>query len=81
MFGNVHGVYSPGNVRLHPELLRRHQEFTKGKIGAGAEKKEEKPLFLVFHSEFRSTKAKFQTAIEHGVIKVNLDTDLQYVQM
>jgi len=76
-FGNVHGVYKPGNVKLHPELLGKHQAFTKEKIGAS----EDKPLFLVFHGGSGSTKQEYLTAISHGVIKVNLDTDLQYAYL
>jgi len=68
---------------LHPELLGKYQEFTKGKIGGEGkeEGKEGKPLFLVFHGGSGSTKAESETAIRHSVIKVNLDTDLQYIQM
>ncbi|KAG0642679.1 hypothetical protein HOY80DRAFT_1014393 [Tuber brumale] len=76
-FGNVHGVCKPGNMRLHQEPLRRHQEFTKWKISG----EDEKPLFLVFHSGSGSTRAEFETAIGHGVVKVNLDTDLQYAYL
>jgi len=76
-FGNVHGVYKPGNVRLHPELLGKHQAYTKEKIGAT----ENKPLFLVFHGGSGSTKEEFMTAISNGVVKVNLDTDLQYAYL
>jgi len=76
-FGNVHGVYKPGNVKLHPELLAKHQAYTKEKINcAGA-----KPLFLVFHGGSGSTKEEFKTAINSGVVKVNLDTDLQYAYL
>ncbi|TGZ84227.1 putative fructose-bisphosphate aldolase 1 [Ascodesmis nigricans] len=76
-FGNVHGVYKPGNVRLHPELLGKHQAYTKEKIKAT----EDKPLFLVFHGGSGSSKEEFKTAIGHGVVKVNLDTDLQYAYL
>ncbi|KAL7274454.1 Fructose-bisphosphate aldolase 1 [Rhizina undulata] len=76
-FGNVHGVYKPGNVHLHPELLGKHQKYASEKIGGA----EEKPLFLVFHGGSGSTKEEFETAIGHGVIKVNLDTDLQYAYL
>lgn len=76
-FGNVHGVYKPGNVKLHPELLGKHQAYTKEKIGAS----EEKPLFLVFHGGSGSSKQEYLTAIGHGVVKVNLDTDLQYAYL
>lgn len=76
-FGNVHGVYKPGNVKLHPELLEKHQAYTKDKINA----KEELPLFLVFHGGSGSTKQEFATAINSGVVKVNLDTDLQFAYL
>lgn len=76
-FGNVHGVYKPGNVKLHPELLGSHQAYTKDKIKGT----EDKPLFLVFHGGSGSTKEEYLTAIGHGVVKVNLDTDLQYAYM
>lgn len=76
-FGNVHGVYKPGNVKLHPELLGKHQAYTKEKIGA----KEDKPLFLVFHGGSGSSKEEFRIAIKNGVVKVNLDTDLQFAYL
>ncbi|EKD15762.1 fructose-bisphosphate aldolase [Drepanopeziza brunnea f. sp. 'multigermtubi' MB_m1] len=76
-FGNVHGVYKPGNVKLHPELLGKHQKFVKDAIGA----KEEKPVFLVFHGGSGSSKKEFSDAISYGVVKVNLDTDLQYAYL
>ncbi|WPG99378.1 Fructose-bisphosphate aldolase 1 [Acrodontium crateriforme] len=73
-FGNVHGVYKPGNVKLHPELLSKHQKYVAEKESL----KEEKPVFLVFHGGSGSTVKEFQDAISYGVVKVNLDTDLQY---
>ncbi|KAK9473874.1 uncharacterized protein V1510DRAFT_412940 [Dipodascopsis tothii] len=76
-FGNVHGVYKPGNVRLQPELLAKHQAYTKEKIGSSSDK----PLFLVFHGGSGSSKQEFLTAIGSGVVKVNLDTDLQYAYL
>lgn len=76
-FGNVHGVYKPGNVKLHPELLGKHQKYVKDAIGA----KEDKPVFLVFHGGSGSTKQEYLTAISYGVVKVNLDTDLQYAYL
>lgn len=76
-FGNVHGVYKPGNVKLHPELLAKHQAYTKEQIKAT----EDKPLFLVFHGGSGSTQQEFETAIKSGVVKVNLDTDLQYAYL
>ena len=55
-FGNVHGVYKPGNVKLHPELLSKHQKYVKEKINA----KEDKPVFLVFHGGSGSSKEEFK---------------------
>lgn len=76
-FGNVHGVYKPGNVKLHPELLAKHQKHVKEAIGS----KDEKPVFLVFHGGSGSSKQEFLDAISYGVVKVNLDTDLQYAYL
>lgn len=76
-FGNVHGVYKPGNVKLHPELLGKHQKHVKDAIGA----KEDKPVFLVFHGGSGSSKQEYLDAIGYGVVKVNLDTDLQYAYL
>lgn len=76
-FGNVHGVYKPGNVKLHPELLGKHNEFVAQKLGG----EDKKPVFFVFHGGSGSTKEEFQKGISHGVVKVNLDTDLQWAYM
>ncbi|KKZ65272.1 fructose-bisphosphate aldolase 1 [[Emmonsia] crescens] len=76
-FGNVHGVYKPGNVRLHPELLSKHQAYVKEKTGSS----KDKPVFLVFHGGSGSSKDEFKEAISYGVVKVNLDTDLQYAYL
>lgn len=76
-FGNVHGVYKPGNVKLHPELLGKHQKYVKDKING----KEDKPVFLVFHGGSGSSKQEYLDAISYGVVKVNLDTDLQYAYL
>jgi fructose-bisphosphate aldolase class II len=73
-FGNVHGVYKPGNVRLHPELLGKHQDYVKQKLNS----KDNLPLFLVFHGGSGSTKDEIKTAVQHGVVKMNIDTDTQY---
>ncbi|KAJ4304946.1 Fructose-bisphosphate aldolase 1 [Kalmusia sp. IMI 367209] len=73
-FGNVHGVYKPGNVKLQPVLLKKHQAFVKEQIKAN----EEKPVFLVFHGGSGSSVDDFREAISYGVVKVNLDTDLQW---
>ncbi|KAF9889046.1 Fructose-bisphosphate aldolase 1 [Aspergillus nanangensis] len=76
-FGNVHGVYKPGNVRLHPELLQKHQAYVKEKLGSS----KDKPVFFVFHGGSGSSKAEFKEAISYGVVKVNVDTDMQYAYL
>jgi len=76
-FGNVHGVYQPGNVKLRPELLAKHQEFVSNKLQA----QDSKPVFFVFHGGSGSSVDDFRTAIGHGVVKVNLDTDLQWAYL
>ncbi|KAL1987920.1 hypothetical protein VTN96DRAFT_1904 [Rasamsonia emersonii] len=76
-FGNVHGVYKPGNVRLHPELLKKHQAYVKEKTGSS----KDKPVYFVFHGGSGSTKEEYKEAISYGVVKVNLDTDMQYAYL
>jgi fructose-bisphosphate aldolase class II len=76
-FGNVHGVYKPGNVKLHPELLGKHQAYVREQLGSN----EEKPVLLVFHGGSGSSVEEFRTAINYGVVKVNLDTDLQWAYL
>lgn len=76
-FGNVHGVYKPGNVKLHPELLGKHQAYAKEQTSS----KSEYPLYLVFHGGSGSSKHEFETAIKNGVVKVNIDTDTQYAYL
>jgi fructose-bisphosphate aldolase class II len=73
-FGNVHGVYKPGNVKLRPELLQKHQQYVQEKEGL----KDDKPVALVFHGGSGSSKKEFQDAISYGVVKVNVDTDMQF---
>ncbi len=73
-FGNVHGVYKPGNVKLQPELLGKHQAYVKEKLNS----KNDRPIFLVFHGGSGSTKDEIKTAVKHGVVKMNIDTDTQY---
>jgi len=73
-FGNVHGVYKPGNVSLQPARLQTHQEFTKEKISAS----EDKPIFLVMHGGSGSTDEEIATAVKAGVVKMNVDTDTQW---
>ncbi|MDY0255025.1 MAG: class II fructose-bisphosphate aldolase [Tenuifilaceae bacterium] len=72
-FGNVHGVYKPGNVVLSPEILRDSQDFIEKKFGT-----DPKPVSFVFHGGSGSEKEKIEEAISYGVIKMNLDTDLQW---
>ncbi|MFD9816054.1 class II fructose-bisphosphate aldolase [Streptomyces sp. NPDC059080] len=71
-FGNVHGVYKPGNVVLRPELLKDLQE------GVGATYGKRAPFDFVFHGGSGSTEQEIATALENGVVKMNLDTDTQY---
>jgi len=73
-FGNVHGVYKPGNVKLSPEKLGNHQAYTKEKISSPLEK----PIFLVMHGGSGSTDEEIQLAVSNGVIKMNIDTDTQW---
>lgn len=72
-FGNVHGVYKPGNVRLHPEILEASQELVQRTAGTKAH-----PLHLVFHGGSGSDLEKIKQAISYGVFKMNLDTDTQF---
>ncbi|WP_156963495.1 class II fructose-bisphosphate aldolase [Muricoccus aerilatus] len=72
-FGNVHGVYAPGNVKLRPEILKASQEAVAGKFGGG-----EKPMSLVFHGGSGSEKDKITEAVSYGVFKMNIDTDTQF---
>ncbi|QGA12925.1 hypothetical protein EYB26_000570 [Talaromyces marneffei] len=76
-FGNVHGVYRPGNVRLRPELLAKHQQYVKKQLGSSSNT----PVFFVFHGGSGSTQEEYKEAISYGVVKVNLDTDLQFAYL
>lgn len=69
-FGNVHGVYKPGNVVLSPERLGKHQEYTQKMIKSALAK----PIFLVMHGGSGSTDKEIQSAVSHGVVKMNIDT-------
>jgi fructose-bisphosphate aldolase class II len=73
-FGNVHGVYKPGNVKLHPELLGKHQAYVKEQLKTD----DAKPVFFVFHGGSGSSKQEYLDAISYGVVKVNVDTDMQF---
>ena len=72
-FGNVHGVYKPGNVKLTPKILDNSQKFVQEKFGTG-----EKPVNFVFHGGSGSTLEEIREAIDYGVVKMNIDTDLQF---
>ena len=74
-FGNVHGVYKPGNVKLRPEILKAAQEAVATELGLGAGAK---PFDLVFHGGSGSTEQEISDAVDFGVIKMNVDTDTQY---
>ncbi|MDT7790099.1 MAG: fructose-bisphosphate aldolase, class, partial [Pseudonocardiales bacterium] len=71
-FGNVHGVYKPGNVQLRPSILNEIQEEVGAKLG------KEKPFDLVFHGGSGSTLEEIREALDYGVVKMNVDTDTQY---
>ena len=73
-FGNVHGVYSPGNVRLEPQILHNTQKFISEKLGGD----DKKPVYFVFHGGSGSSTEDIQYAIEAGTIKMNIDTDTQW---
>ena len=71
-FGNVHGVYKPGNVKLRPEILKEIQDAVGAKYG------KEKPFDLVFHGGSGSLLEEIREALDYGVVKMNIDTDTQY---
>jgi len=73
-FGNVHGVYKPGNVHLQPELLDQFQKFLEQKLGNGVKN----PFFFVFHGGSGSEKKDIDNAVSYGVVKMNVDTDTQW---
>ena len=75
-FGNVHGVYKPGNVKLTPKILKNSQEYISRKYGV-------KPnsIDFVFHGGSGSSKEEIREAIDYGAIKMNIDTDMQYAFM
>jgi fructose-bisphosphate aldolase class II len=72
-FGNVHGVYKPGNVKLTPTILRDSQDYIQKKHNTG-----KNPVDFVFHGGSGSTHEEIREAISYGVIKMNIDTDLQF---
>lgn len=73
-FGNVHGVYKPGNVKLTPPILDNSQKYVKEKFGLS----EGKPVDFVFHGGSGSSREEIREAISYGAIKMNIDTDLQW---
>lgn len=72
-FGNVHGVYKPGNVQLQPVILKNSQEFVKAKFGTG-----DNPINFVFHGGSGSSREEIREAIRYGAVKMNIDTDMQW---
>ena len=72
-FGNVHGVYKPGNVELRPEILKNSQDYIQEQFGTGP-----KPVYFVFHGGSGSPQHQIREAIGYGAIKMNIDTDLQW---
>ena len=72
-FGNVHGVYKPGNVQLTPKILKNSQEYIQNQY-----KTAPKPVNFVFHGGSGSTQAEIRETIEYGAVKMNLDTDMQW---
>jgi len=73
-FGNVHGVYKPGNVKLSPEKLGNHQAYAKKMLGSDLDK----PIYIVMHGGSGSTDEEIQLAVTNGVVKMNIDTDTQW---
>ena len=73
-FGNVHGVYKPGNVKLQPVILHNSQVYVKEKFGLTSEK----PINFVFHGGSGSSQEEIREAISYGAIKMNIDTDMQW---
>ncbi len=72
-FGNVHGVYKPGNVKLTPEILKNSQEFITEKYGTG-----KNPVNFVFHGGSGSSREEIREAVSYGAVKMNIDTDTQW---
>jgi fructose-bisphosphate aldolase, class II len=74
-FGNVHGVYKPGNVKLRPDVLAAGQNVAAAKLGLP---KDSKPFDFVFHGGSGSLKSEIEESLRYGVVKMNVDTDMQY---
>ena len=75
-FGNVHGVYKPGNVKLKPVILKNSQDLISKKYNLGVN-----PIDFVFHGGSGSSVSEIREAIDYGAIKMNIDTDMQYAFM
>jgi len=73
-FGNVHGVYKPGNVKLQPIILKNSQDYVKNKFSTS----KDKPVNFVFHGGSGSSREEIREAISYGAIKMNIDTDMQW---
>lgn len=73
-FGNVHGVYAPGNVKLHPEILHNAQKYVKEHLSL----EDNKPVMFVFHGGSGSLPEEIEVAVSAGVVKMNIDTDTQW---
>jgi fructose-bisphosphate aldolase, class II len=73
-FGNVHGVYKPGNVKLQPIILKNSQQYVKEKFGLTSDL----PINFVFHGGSGSSREEIREAIEYGAVKMNIDTDMQW---
>ncbi|NNF20458.1 MAG: class II fructose-bisphosphate aldolase, partial [Saprospiraceae bacterium] len=73
-FGNVHGVYKPGNVELTPKILKNSQAYVKEKLNLTSDQ----PIKFVFHGGSGSSTEEIREAIDYGVIKMNIDTDQQW---
>jgi len=74
-FGNVHGVYKPGNVKLEPVILKNSQDYIREKFGLNGSKT---PVNFVFHGGSGSAQSEIREAIEYGAVKMNIDTDMQW---
>ena len=72
-FGNVHGVYKPGNVKLTPKILKNSQDYIEQHLKTGP-----KPVNFVFHGGSGSTREEIREGVSYGVIKMNIDTDVQW---
>jgi fructose-bisphosphate aldolase, class II len=77
-FGNTHGVYKPGNVKLTPVILKNSQVAIQAKLAERGGTKDDKPVYFVFHGGSGSSEAEIREAVSYGVVKMNIDTDTQW---